>query len=201
MARIELNVDSSASPEEVIAALTDFTDRRPDVWPGLNPEMYRVYEVGDTWADVQEGNNNSIWARERYDWSTPGTVRWTVQESSFSAPGDFVEAVVMPSRDGGSRIGVTWFRRGKTLPAKLVVGLISLLGGLPVKWSIEAGLRRVEGHRRQEIEAVRPVLAELRARIAPLRAATGAAAVSAAKILVLIDERMDQGGAPGGRAT
>lgn len=190
MALLELNVDSSASPEEVIAALTDFTDRRPDVWPGLNPEMYRVYEVGDTWADVQEGNNNTIWARERYDWSTPGTVRWTVQESSFSAPGDFVEAVVMPSRDGGSRIGVTWFRRGKTLPAKLVLGLISLLGGLPVKWSIEAGLRRVEAHGHQQIQAARPVVVQLRVRTAALRAATGPTAVSVAKILALIDERL-----------
>jgi hypothetical protein len=75
MARIELNVESSASPEQVIDGLTDFSDRRPDLWPGLNPKMYRVYEVGDTWADVREGNSDAIWARERYDWSTPGMVR------------------------------------------------------------------------------------------------------------------------------
>lgn len=150
MARIELQVESRASPQQVIAALTDFTDRRPDMWPGLNPKMYRVYEVGDTWAEVQEGNSESIWARERYDWSVPGTVRWTVRESSFSSPGDFVEAVVSPRRDGGSVIAVTWSRRGKTWPAKLMVGLISLVGGMPVKRSIEAGLRRIEAGSIQE---------------------------------------------------
>lgn len=144
MARVEFDVESSASPEQVLAALTDFTNRRPDIWPGLNPRMYRVHNVGDTWADVQEGNNNRIWARERYDWSTPGTVRWTVRESSFSTAGDYVETVVKRGPAGGSRVHVTWSRRGKTLPAKVMVGLISLLGGMPVKKSIEAGLRRVE---------------------------------------------------------
>jgi hypothetical protein len=113
-----------------------------------------------------------------------------VQESSFSAAGDFVEAVVMPRRDGGSRIGVTWFRRGKTLPAKVAVGLISLLGGLPVKRSIEAGLHRVEEPGRQETEASRPVVAELRVRIAALRAASEPAALSVTKILARIDEQL-----------
>ncbi len=106
--------------------------------------MYRVDEVGETWADVQEGNNNTIWAREHHDWSKPGTVRWTVQESSFSVTGDFVEAIVKPRSGGGSCIHVTWNRRGKTLPAKLIVGMIALLWGMPVRRSIEAGLRRVE---------------------------------------------------------
>lgn len=144
MPRVVLDVESSAPPERLIAALTDFTDRRPELWPGLNPKMYRVYERGDTWADVQEGNDNRIWARERYDWSIPGTVRWTVEESGFSTTGDFVEAVVTPGTNGGSRVHVTWSRRGKTLPAKLLVGLIVLLRGLPVRRSIQAGLRRIE---------------------------------------------------------
>jgi hypothetical protein len=144
MPRIEIDVESSASPERVIAGLTNFTERRPELWPGLNPQKYRVYEVGDTWADVQEGNNDKIWARERYDWSTPGTVRWTVQQSSFSTTGDFVEVVVRAKPDGGSRIHLTWSRRGTTLVAKAMVGLIALSRGLPVKQSIIAGLRRIE---------------------------------------------------------
>src|SRR4051794_18185027 len=54
MSRVEFDVESSAAPERVIAGLTDFTPRRPELWPGLNAAMYRVYEVGDTWAEVQE---------------------------------------------------------------------------------------------------------------------------------------------------
>lgn len=151
MPRIEIDVESSASPERVIAGLTNFTERRPELWPGLNPQKYRVYEVGDTWADVQEGNNDKIWARERYDWSTPGTVRWTVQQSSFSTTGDFVEVVVKAKPGGGSRIHLTWSRRGRTLAAKAMVGLIALSRGLPVKQSIMAGLRRIEASPKQHV--------------------------------------------------
>jgi len=132
------------SPRGIIAGLTNFTERRPELWPGLNPKKYRVYEVGDTWADVHAGNNDAIWARERYDWSTPGAVRWTVQESSFSTRGDFVEAVVRARPGGGSRIHVTWRRQGKTAAAKAMTGLIALTRGLPVKASMRAGLRQIE---------------------------------------------------------
>ena len=135
---------STAPPETVIAGLIDFTERRPEIWPGLNPKMYRVCEVGDTWADVQEGTNSMIWARERYDWSTPGVVRWTVQESSFSTPGDFVEARITAGPVAGSRVHVTWSRRGKSLTAKIMVGLIKVTGGVAVRASCQAGLRRIE---------------------------------------------------------
>ena len=144
MAHVEFDLESSASPERVIAGLTNFTAGRPELWPGLNPGKYRVYEVGDTWADVQEGNDDRIWARERYDWSTPGVVRWTVQQSTFSMAGDFVEAQVSARAGGGSRIHVTWSRRGKTWFAMAIVALIAVSRGLPVKQSLTAGLRRIE---------------------------------------------------------
>jgi hypothetical protein len=69
------------------------------------------------------------------------------QESSFSQTGDFVEAVVSAKPGRGSRIHLTWSRRGKTLVAKAMVLLIALSRGLPVKQSIMAGLRRIEGAR------------------------------------------------------
>lgn len=48
----------------------------------------------------------------------------------------------------------------------------------------------LEAYGREEIEAARPVLAELRVRIGALGAATGAASVSHAEALALIDERL-----------
>lgn len=128
----------------MLAAFTDFTERRPDIWPGLKREMFKVYEVGDTWADVQEGNSPSIWARERYDWATPGTVTWTVKESSFCTPGSFVKAEVAP-RDGGSSIHVTWERHPTTFMARFVMlPMIVLTRGAPVRSSLVKGLRGLE---------------------------------------------------------
>ena len=55
MAKIHYEASGAVSPERFIAALTDFSDRRPTLWPNLSPECYVVHEVGSTEANVQEG--------------------------------------------------------------------------------------------------------------------------------------------------
>ncbi|MGH2676524.1 MAG: hypothetical protein ACRDH1_14065, partial [Actinomycetota bacterium] len=101
------------------------------------------YEVGETWAEVREGTTKGIWARERYDWSRPGVVRWEVQESSFCRPGSYVEAEIAPRSEGGSRIRVTWERSPISLRSRLMFGLIVLARGAPVKSSLRKGLERI----------------------------------------------------------
>jgi hypothetical protein len=97
MPRVEFDAETSLSPEQVVAALTAFTDRRPDIWESLSRDVFHVYSVGDTTADVREGNKlPKIWARERYDWSTPGRIRWEVTESNFCDPGSYVRPPSLP---------------------------------------------------------------------------------------------------------
>lgn len=143
MAHVELDLETTVPPERVLAAMTDFSERRPDIWPGLKREMYKVHEVGDTWADITEGSGGSIWARERYDWATPGTVTWTVQESGFCAPGSFVSAQVQ-ANNGGSRVHITWERTPTTFLGRLIIALIVLTRGAAVKGSYVKGLRNLE---------------------------------------------------------
>jgi hypothetical protein len=145
MPRVEFDTDSTLSPDRVVALLTDFSDRRPEVWPGLGKDAYRVYSAGDKTAEVREGNKSpKVWARERYDWSKPGTVRWEVLESSFCKPGGFVEVKVTPT-DGGSRLHVTWNRSPSNLMGVIAVTMVGLTRGAPVKASLNAGLRKAEG--------------------------------------------------------
>ncbi len=68
MATIRYSAEGTISPERFIAALTDFTDRRPALWPNLDTKFYRLHERGDTWAEVTEGTDvlGGVWARERY---------------------------------------------------------------------------------------------------------------------------------------
>jgi polyketide cyclase/dehydrase/lipid transport protein len=143
MARVEFDIESQLSPERILAGLTDFPDRRPDLWPGLDRSQYRVFQVGDTWADVREGTSKSIWARERYDWSQPGTVRWEVTESSFCRPGSYVQTQIRPDAEDGSRIHVIWERHALGLGSRLMLGLIVLTRGAPVKSSLRKGLQRI----------------------------------------------------------
>src|SRR5437870_13868538 len=74
----------------------------------------------------------AFWAREHYDWSDPETVRWTVQECNFCAPGSFVSATVFPRDEGGSRIQIHWERTPTSLAGKFAARLIVLTKGKPV---------------------------------------------------------------------
>jgi hypothetical protein len=145
--RLEFDLATDLRPERVISALIDFTDRRPDLWPSLRREDFRVDEIGGTWAIIREGSGGRVWARERYDWSTPGSVTWTVLDSGFSTPGDLVRANVRANPAGsGSVVHVTWQRRGASLIARLVIALIVLTRGYPVKRSFRRGFAAIAAH-------------------------------------------------------
>jgi hypothetical protein len=146
MPHVELDVETSVAPEDVTAALLDFSPRRPEIWPGLTASLYEVYSVGETSAEVKEGTKMpgmTVWAKERYDWSVPGVVTWTVQESNFCTPGSFVSAAITSREDGGSRIHVTWDRTPTSFGGRIAAVLIKATNGKPVRKSIQAGLARL----------------------------------------------------------
>jgi hypothetical protein len=146
MPRVSFEIVSSLEPDAIHGALTDFSDRRPDLWPAIKHEEYEVYEIGHTTALVREGSGGSIWAKERYDWSRPGVVRWEVVESGFCERGSYVQAEIRSRAEGGSLVQMTWDRRPSTLGARLMLGLVALTRGAPVKSSFRKGLARIAAH-------------------------------------------------------
>jgi hypothetical protein len=147
MPRVEVDIETATAPDEVRAALLDFTERRPEIWPGIHRSQYEVYSVGNDSADIKEGSKllgGTFWAKEHYDWSTPGLVTWTVRESNFCAPGSSVSAAIAPREGGGSRIHVTWDRTPTSLMGRMAAFAIVRTKGKPVRASIEMGLRRIE---------------------------------------------------------
>jgi hypothetical protein len=147
MPSVETVVETSLPPEAVRAALLDFSERRPDIWPGLTRELYQVYSVGESTADVREGTKlpiGKVWARERYDWADPATVRWTVQESNFCAPGSYVSARLRRREDGGTRVEIHWERTGTSLMGRVLCRMIAATKGRPVAASVEKALRKLE---------------------------------------------------------
>ena len=148
MPAVDTTVETPASPEEVRDALLDFSEHRPEIWPGITPSLYEVYSVDATSADVKEGTKlplvGSFWARERYDWSDPDTIRWTVQESNFCAPGSYVSATLRRRDDGGTSVDLHWERTATTRIAKLISRVVVATKGKPFAKSFERGLRRLE---------------------------------------------------------
>jgi hypothetical protein len=129
MPRLDIDVDTSLTPAQVIDALTDFTDRRTELFPGLAPEYYKVYSLGETSAEVMEGTATpKIWAREVYDWSQPGSVSWKVADSNIFRNGTVIK-MAPEETDTGSVVRIQWQREPKKLKARMLLMLMTLSGG------------------------------------------------------------------------
>jgi len=111
--RIPVAEDTSVSPERVLAAVHDFSDRRALVFPAVSTRHMTVHAVADTSADITEGTRLGpfvIWERCHYDWSQPGRVTATVIDSNvYGFPGSSWE-ITATRTDDGSHIDMIWTR-------------------------------------------------------------------------------------------
>ena len=106
---MEFELTTTATPEQVLRALTDFSERRPQIWRRtLDAASYELRELGDTWAVARESTAGSpFWVVERYDWSDPSVVRWTDVETSWGGLGSG-EVRIHPAPGGGSHLEAAW---------------------------------------------------------------------------------------------
>ena len=130
MARVRFEVESPLEPKAVIGALTDFSEGRPELWPAIDPKVYRVHEISDSSAVVTEGTDvmGGIWATERYEWNGSGPVRATIQDSNFWHPGGTWELVAVAGTEGGSVLTVTRDRKAKNGRARVLETMMRLVG-------------------------------------------------------------------------
>lgn len=130
MAKIHYEADGEISAERFIAALTDFSERRPELWPNLDKKFFRLIERGDTWAEVKEGTDvlGGVWGRERYDWSEPGRVTLTLQESPDFRPGTVIDYHVTDRPGGGCHVAVDFQRIAASPRGRFVGAVVQLTG-------------------------------------------------------------------------
>lgn len=145
MTRIHVTLETAVPAEQVLAAATDFSERRPDVWPNISRRFYTVHEIGETWAEVTEGSNTmgGIWARERYEWSTPGVVRAVVQDSNVFRTGGTWEMRVYPTESGGSHIEFARARRGAGLKGRVIEAMLTIAGRKVLSDGLQQTLQRL----------------------------------------------------------
>lgn len=148
MAKLTYETETSAPPDAVLAAVRDFSDGRPELWPQLAPRYYEVHEVDGDHALVTEGTDTmgGIWARERYEWPDRGLVRATVEDSNVFRSGTW-ELRVRPRRGGGSHVEVRNHRRARGLKGHLLGAILQLGGRRMLAASLAETLTRVEAGR------------------------------------------------------
>ncbi len=135
--RFRCHLETTATPDQVFRAFTDFSARRLEVWSKtLDPGKYEVRELGDTWALVREGSGGTrIWVLLRYDWE-PGVVRWSLVDSDHCGSGRG-EVRISPREGGGSRVdALVHHRDPRGVRGAVILLLQRLLGkvAFPRMW-------------------------------------------------------------------
>jgi hypothetical protein len=143
MPTVRFQVTTDLPPDRVLGGLTDFGDRRPNVWPNIDHAHFRVHGQGPDWADVTEGNVLA-WERNRYQWNAAaGEVTVTALESDTWAAGSEWRYRLTPVATGGTQVEVTVMRTGRG-PRGVVIGaLITWFGSRILRSDMEKVLARI----------------------------------------------------------
>ncbi|KAA0079322.1 hypothetical protein CIW52_27695 [Mycolicibacterium sp. P9-64] len=127
--KFEFDFVTTATPDQVVELMTDFSPNRPHRWPASSEKAFEVYRLGDTDADIREGQDfPKLWATWHYDWSVPGSVTLTVVDSDALAAGSNMSLTATPAEGGGSSVHGVWEQTSKNVIALAGVTLMRFVG-------------------------------------------------------------------------
>jgi hypothetical protein len=127
MPTIRFNVTTSATPEEFVAALTDFGPGRSELFGNSSDADLKVHSQGPTEADVTEGSRG-IWERLHYDWSDPDRVVMTTTDSNTWGGNSGHTYTFTRNADGMTGIDVVVVRDGKNLKGRAIGVVLGTVG-------------------------------------------------------------------------
>ena len=127
MATIHLHETTTATPEQFVAALTDFGPGRTKLFGNSADDYLKVHDEGPQYADVTEGSRGT-WERLHYDWSDPNRVVMKTTDSNVwgGASGHTYTFTRQP--DGITAVDVVVVREGKNLKGKLLALVVGSIG-------------------------------------------------------------------------
>ena len=119
MSTIHFNQTTTSTPEQFVAALTDFGPGRAKLFGNSADEYLKVHDQGPGQADVTEGSGG-VWERLHYDWSDPDRVNMTTTDSNVwgGASGHTYTFTRQP--DGTTDVDVVVVREGKNLKGRVL---------------------------------------------------------------------------------
>jgi hypothetical protein len=145
MTTIKVTERTTATPDQFLAALTDFGPHRSQVWTNSQPEFLVVHDQGDTWADVTEGSKaaGAVWERLRYDWSNPTDIVLTTTDSNTWG-GKSGHRYTLTQADGATSVHAVIVREGISVKGRLIAVLLTVLGTTFIRKSLRTALRAIE---------------------------------------------------------
>src|SRR4051794_28047954 len=143
MPTIRFSETTSATPEEFVAAVTDFGPGRSEIFGNSADDYLKVHDRTPTTADVTEGSRG-IWERLDYDWSDPDRVVLKTTDSNTwgGASGHTYTFTRRP--DGATDVDVVVVREGKNLKGRVVGLVVGTVGKRVLAKALEGTLKAIE---------------------------------------------------------
>ncbi|MEU1522244.1 SRPBCC family protein [Nocardia rhamnosiphila] len=127
MATLHFTETTDATPEQFVAALTDFGPGREELFGNSTDKYLEVHTRGPTEADVTEGSRG-IWERLHYDWSNPHRVVMTTTDSNLWGGRSGHTYQFTPRPDGKTDVDVVVVREGKNVAGRALGAVVGSVG-------------------------------------------------------------------------
>jgi hypothetical protein len=143
MSTIRFHKTMTVTPEQFVAAITDFGPGRSKIFSNSADEALRVHEVGPAHADVTEGGGG-VWERLSYDWSNPNRIVMRTTDSNIwgGASGHTYSLIRRP--DGTTILDAVVVRDGKNLKGKVVGFLLGTVAKPFLSKALDQTIKAVE---------------------------------------------------------
>ena len=127
MATLHFQAKTTATPDQFLAALTDFGPGRSQLFGNSADEYLEVHEQGPDWADVTEGSGG-VWERLHYDWSDPRHIVMATTDSNVwgGASGHTYTLTTLP--EGTTVVNAAVVREGKNVKGRLLALVLGTIG-------------------------------------------------------------------------
>ena len=143
MFKTTFRANTTATPEQYVAGLTDFGPGRAELFGNSADSYLEVHAMGATEADVTEGSGG-IWERLRYDWSDPNRVVLTTTDSNAWGGASGHTYSFTRNADGTTAIDYVVVREGKNLKGRFLAVLFGHGGKSKLEKAFAASVKAIE---------------------------------------------------------
>jgi hypothetical protein len=143
MTTIHFNETTTSTPEQFVAALTDFGPGRSQIWGNTSDSYLKVHDRGASEADVTEGTS-SIWERLHYDWSDPNRVVMTTTDSNTWGGHSGHTYTFTRKPDGMTDVDVVVVREGKNLKGRVLAAGLNAGGKRVLQKRFDQTVKAIE---------------------------------------------------------
>jgi hypothetical protein len=148
MSTIHLHERTSATPEQFIAALTDFGPGRGELFGNSADDYLKVHDRSATRADVTEGSGG-VWERLNYDWSDPNRVVMKTTDSNVWGGNSGHVYTFTRNPDGTTDLDAVVVRDGKNLKGRMLGAIVGTIGKGHLSKALSHTVKAVEARNQQ----------------------------------------------------